>query len=174
VALAIDNSARIVEALLAQDVSSALIEGPCAHPDIVMERFAPDELVIVCHPEHRWAGRQDVPPAELADERFILREAGSGTRDIIEEVLGRHGIRLLTDMELGHTEAIKTAVEAGLGVSILSRVACERGIRAGVMAEARIAGIRVDRWFHHIRLTGRRIPPIFKAFLDFLQSPAAR
>lgn len=172
--LSVDNSSRIVEAVVAQDLPVALIEGPCTHPDVVLERFLPDELVLVCHPGHPWAGRDDVPPTELLRARFILREPGSGTRDVVEEVLGRHGVRLESDLLLGHTEAIKTAVEAGLGVSLLSRAACEAEVRAGVLATARIRGVRVDRWFHVVRRRGRRVAPAFAALRAWLDGPGAR
>lgn len=168
VELTVDNSRRIIEGVLAQDTPSALIEGPCAHPDIVMERLLPDELVIVCHPAHAWAGRDDVPRQAIAEGRFILREPGSGTRDVIEAVLGQHDVRLASNLVLGHTEAIKTAVEAGLGVSILSLAACRREVRAGLLAVARVEGVRLDRWFHAIRLRGRRVPPLFRAFREQL------
>ncbi|GMV39179.1 MAG: transcriptional regulator [Myxococcales bacterium] len=168
VELSVDNSRRIVAGVLAQETPSALIEGPCSHPDIVMERLLPDELVIVCHPAHAWAGRDDVAPGALAEGRFILREPGSGTRDVIEEVLGRHELRLQSGLVFGHTEAIKTAVEAGLGVSILSLAACRREVRAGLLAVARMDGITLDRWFHAIRLRGRRVPPLFQAFREWL------
>ena len=172
VELVVDNSRRVIEAITAQELPVALIEGPCTHPDVTMERFRPDELVLVCHPQHPWAGRDDIPPAELLQARFILREPGSGTRDVVEEVLARHGVRLESDLVLGHTEAIKTAVEAGMGVSLLSRAACEAEQRAGVLATARIAGVRVDRWFHVVRLRGRRVAPAFAALREHLSRSA--
>ena len=167
VELSVDNSLRIIEGVLSQNTPTAFIEGPCAHPDLRMERFLADELVVLCPPDHPWARLQSISIDQLAGERFILREPGSGTRDVIIQALESVDVRLRTDLELGHTEAIKTAVGAGLGATILSRVACEREIRAGVLAEVRVEGLRIDRWFHRIRLAARRESPLMRAFIDF-------
>ena len=112
---------------------------------ITVKKLLSDELLLIVPPEHPWAKRKDVSISELVKEPFILREAGSGTRQIIEKFLARHGITL-HDMKistiLGSTEAIKDAVENGLGVSIISRWAARKENKYGTL---RLLGIKEEK-----------------------------
>lgn len=166
VELFVENTHDVVERLVAQELAIAFIEGPCHDSRVVATRFQRDELVLICRPDHPWVHRQSVSLSELASEHVILREPGSGTRDVIVTELEREGVTIDTPLQLGHTEAIKTAVGAGLGVSILSRVTCAREISANLLAEVRIESVRMDRWFYCCRLKGKRDSPILRAFLD--------
>jgi len=82
-----------------------------------------DELVLVVGRRHPWARSREVAPAHLAEELLLVREEGSATRQVTERTLERAGVRWRVGMELNHTEAIKQAVMAGLGVA----VSCRRG-----------------------------------------------
>ncbi|NUN14097.1 MAG: LysR family transcriptional regulator [Myxococcales bacterium] len=169
VELFVENTHHVVEHLVAQEIAIAFIEGPCHDSRVVTRRFQKDELVLVCRPDHPWALRQTISLTELEAERVILREPGSGTRDVIVTELERAGVTIDTPLQLGHTEAIKTAVGAGLGVSILSRVACAREIEAKLLAEVRLDSVRMDRWFYCCRVKGKRDSPILRAFLDLAE-----
>ncbi|WP_440216926.1 LysR family transcriptional regulator [Chromobacterium piscinae] len=118
--LEVANTRDIVEAVAAFRVDFGLIEGPCHHPELLASPWRQDELLVFAAVSHPLAGRK-VAAAELAEAEWILREAGSGTREEVERVLLPHLMRLSISMELGHSEAIKHAVAAGLGVSCLSR-----------------------------------------------------
>ncbi|MBW7567623.1 LysR family transcriptional regulator [Chromobacterium subtsugae] len=118
--LEVANTRDIVEAVAAFRVDFGLIEGPCHHPELLASPWRQDELIVFAAAGHPLAGRK-VAAAELAQAEWILREAGSGTREEVERVLLPHLSRLAISMELGHSEAIKHAVAAGLGVSCLSR-----------------------------------------------------
>lgn len=164
--LTVDITDQIVAGLLSGAYPLAFIEGPCQVPGVQVEKFRPDELVVVLPPGHPWAGR-DVAWDEIAEKRLIIRSQG-GTREVIERVLETRGLQLIPDLEFGHTEAIKTAVALGEGVSILSRLTCERELAAGVLTEARVEGLRFQRWLYRIRLHGRRTSPLSAAFLRHL------
>jgi DNA-binding transcriptional LysR family regulator len=165
----VDITETIVDQVANRAVALGFVEGPCHQPGLEVERFRPDELVVVCAPEHRWATLPSISLSELSEERVILRTAG-GTRDVVDRTLARHGLALRPNIEFGHTEAIKTAVERGQGVSILSRVTCAQELRAGVLAETRLAGVRFARWLYRVSLAGRRANPLVASFLAHLEA----
>src|SRR5574343_1646717 len=131
VSLQVANTHAIVERLLRFDCDVALIEGEVSHPDLLVEPWLEDEMVVFCAPSHPLAGGNAASTAALAGQPWILREQGSGTRRQFERIvvpaLGKCVVRL----ELEHTEAIKRAVEAGVGVGCLSRLALAEAFRRG-------------------------------------------
>jgi DNA-binding transcriptional LysR family regulator len=128
------NTEQIVEALERQRISLGFIEGPARTRDVKTEAFLEDELVLIAPTAHEWAERTSVSCSELASIPLLMRERGSGTRHSIELALERQGIKrnsLHIVMELDSTEAIKSAVEAGLGVGFVSRWAIAKDLRLG-------------------------------------------
>lgn len=169
VRLLVDISEQIVERLLDREVPLAFIEGPCHRPGVRVDRFRRDELVVVFPPNHPFAGQGAVAWEDLMRERLILRAEG-GTRDVIERVLDRHGLRVEPDLEFGHTEAIKSAVGLGHGVSILGRITVQRELEAGLLGAARVDGLQFDRWLSVLALEGRRRGPLAEAFLTHIDA----
>ncbi|MEW9051228.1 MAG: LysR family transcriptional regulator [Neobacillus sp.] len=168
VTLTIKNTPNVLEDLANDVIDLALVEGLVENESLLVEKFADDELILICSPEHPWAGKVQVD--ELLNERMIMRESGSGTRLVVENILRKHGIleKINGYMELGSTQAIKGAVEAGLGISILPRLTVAREIDLGVLKEVDIEGVTIKRnlWlvkkhqrFHKIGVT---------KFLDFI------
>uniref|UniRef100_UPI001F153140 LysR substrate-binding domain-containing protein n=1 Tax=Pseudomonas viridiflava TaxID=33069 RepID=UPI001F153140 len=92
-----------------------LIEGDCQHPDIEVQPWVEDELVVFCAPQHPLAANGRASLLELTQEAWILREQGSGTRLTFDQAMRHHPTALNIRLELEHTEAIKRAVESGLG-----------------------------------------------------------
>ena len=129
----VGNTEVISEALVQGQLDLALIEGPCHIDSLRQNRWREDQLVIVAAPNHSWAGCDKVKNSDLLKGEWILREVGSGTREVFEQALGVSLDQLPAVVELGHTEAIKKAVEAGLGVSCLSRLAVQRELKLGVL-----------------------------------------
>ncbi|MDN5347307.1 MAG: hypothetical protein PWP65_871 [Clostridia bacterium] len=139
--LEIANTERIVRRVVQHTLDLGLIEGPASHPDIILEDFFQDELVVVVPPNHPWAGRESVSVNELTGQPFIVREIGSGTRTVMEENLRSLGVdpaNLKIVMELGSTQAVKEAVKAGLGISIISRLAVKIESRYNLLQEVYI------------------------------------
>ena len=135
VSLSIDNSENIANAVENAKLDMGLIEGPCHLGSLNCRMWRDDELVVIAAPEHAWAQRQLISMDDLLAGDWIVREAGSGTREVFEQALHCPINNLASVIELGHTEAIKKAVEAGLGVSCLSRLAVQRELDNGWLIE---------------------------------------
>ncbi|MDN3640239.1 LysR family transcriptional regulator [Simiduia curdlanivorans] len=131
VKLEVANTEQITEQLLNFDIDVGMIEGEVQHPALSVQRWRSDELVCFCAPGHPLATHPQVTDADLKEAVWILREQGSGTRQTFDR--GMHGLlsNLHISLELQHTEAIKRAVEAGLGISCLSRISLEDAFKRG-------------------------------------------
>jgi DNA-binding transcriptional LysR family regulator len=131
VKLEVANTSSIVQRVLNFELDVGLIEGEAQHPELDMLPWREDSLVVFCAPDHPLAGRPWLTDADLLEAQWIVREPGSGTRQHFEWAM--HGLfpQLQIMLELQHTEAIKRAVEAGLGIGCLSAItlveAFERG-----------------------------------------------
>src|SRR5262245_58179050 len=130
-----------------------------------------DELVLIVSPRHRWARRRTVPPGALAGEPLLVREDGSASRDVVVRALLQAGVRYQTAMELDHTEAIKQAVMADLGVAFVSVHAIRREVASGHLAGVRLAGVPIRRHFHVIHHEARTLGPSARAFVQLLAVP---
>jgi DNA-binding transcriptional LysR family regulator len=117
----IGNTREVAASVSRLEVDVGLIEGPCREAELRVAPWREDELVIVCAPSHPLVpvGRQRVPLKALRDTRWLLREAGSGTREAVEQALLSHLHHLQGEMLLGSTEAIKQAAAEGLGLACL-------------------------------------------------------
>ncbi|MRR15535.1 MAG: LysR family transcriptional regulator [Deltaproteobacteria bacterium] len=124
--LQVGNTAQIAEAVENGNLDMGIIEGPSHVRSLNAAVWRDDELVVIAGRNHAWAGARKASKAMLAEAPWIMREKGSGTREVFEAAMNRKKITWTAAMELGHTEAIKKAVEANLGVSCLSRMAVAR------------------------------------------------
>ena len=129
-----------------------------------------DELVLIVPPTHPWAGRRRVDPSRLAQERLLLREEGSATRQVTERALQRASVGIGRTLELAHTEAIKQAVMAGLGVAFVSIYAARGELETGRLKRVRLQGLRIQRHFHVIHNEARSLTARARAFIDALQA----
>lgn len=140
VKLEVANTTRIVQEILNFDIDLGMIEGELNHPELDIIPWRDDELVCFCSPEHPLANTEQLSEQDALAASWILREPGSGTRQTFDRAF--HGLlpHLNLVLELQHTEAIKRAVEAGIGISCLSRItladAFERGSLVPIPAPA--------------------------------------
>jgi DNA-binding transcriptional LysR family regulator len=145
------NTEQIVEAVKEQKIALGFIEGPARSRDVKTEAFLEDELVLIVSTAHEWAERKAVSCSELAAIPLLMRERGSGTRHVIEMALERLGVKrssLHIVMELDSTEAIKSAVEAGLGIGFVSRWAIAKDLRLDHSFKiVDVEGLRIKRDF---------------------------
>lgn len=128
------NTEHIVAAILQQQIALGFIEGPTHSRDVKTEPFLVDELVLIAPAAHEWAERGSISAEELPTAPLLMRERGSGSRRVLELALERHHIKrtsLRIAMDLDSTEAIKSAVEAGLGAGFVSRWAIAKDLRNG-------------------------------------------
>ena len=166
------NTEEVLEALAARKVSLGLIEGPTLRRDVRTEVFLDDEIVLIVPPAHEWTERGSVEPAELVQEKLIMRERGSGTRRVIELALQKCGVKmkhLTLGLEFDSTEGIITAVEAGLGIGFASLASIAKELQVGSLKTVPVRGIRMTRPFSVAYSRAQEIQGIPRAFLDFLQ-----
>jgi DNA-binding transcriptional LysR family regulator len=159
------NTRSIARMLLEWRVDVALVEGPIEDTRFDVVPWKRDELVVIAHPTHRFAAKgRSVAAAEMAAETFIVREPGSGTREVVRRALADRGISLRRTMRVGGTEVIKQAVAAGLGLAIVSRAAAADQLALGRLATVRVEGLAIERQLSRLRLRGRVANAAGRAF----------
>lgn len=163
--LFVGNTQEVVALVGRGAVAFGVIEGEGKYESLESVPLLDDELVAVVAPHHPWA-RRPLDPAELPEEPFVSREQGSGTREVIENHLAQLGVKLDMRMELGSTSAIKEAIEAGLGFSILSRETIRLEVESGHLAVGE--GFVIPRRFTLIRNPSSVLNPIEQGFQDYL------
>ncbi|WP_238375943.1 LysR family transcriptional regulator [Ectothiorhodospira magna] len=129
--------------------------------------LAPNPLIIVARADHPLVGASNIPLERIVQERFILREPGSGVRDTITRLFGEHGLKPNVRMELGSNEAIKHAIIAGLGISILSLHSLNLDAGAGRLSMLNVAGFPIQRDWYLVHPKGRELSLIARTFLAF-------
>ncbi len=150
VELSVQNTSTIVEQVANFKLDLGLIEGDSHHPDLHITPWVDDELVIFAAPDHPLAHRKKLKLSDLTNESWILRERGSGTRQVFEAALRHQLTNLKVLLELEHTEAIKRAVESGLGIGCISRLALKDAFKRGSLVPLEIAGLDLKRQFNFV------------------------
>jgi DNA-binding transcriptional LysR family regulator len=132
------------------ELDVGLIEGELHDPDLEVLHWRDDELVVFCAPSHPWATKKKVTDDDLVAADWIVRESGSGTRQGFDRAM--HGLlpKLHISLELQHTEAIKRAVRAGMGVSCLSRITLEEAFAQGTLVPVAVPQRDWRRAFYFI------------------------
>jgi len=173
ITLQISDTREIVQAVLDGQVDVGVVGADPGNRGLEARALMPDELVLVVPPGHRWSGRPEVTVDELRTEPLVVREAGSGSRQAFERALEASG-RSLGEMQviadMGSTSAIKQAVKAGVGVSIMSRRAVEDECRHGLLACVTLKDLAVTRHFYLVAHASRSRSPLSRAFLEFLDA----
>ena len=172
ISLIVSNTKIITERLNAGEIDIALVEGDVSKQRFSVETLLSDELVVIMSPAHPWADRRNVPAIDLTKEPMIMREEGSGTRQIILKHLEEHGIKLdqlKIAMVMGSTEAIKGAVEEGLGVSIVSAWAARKNLKQGLIKTTTFKDLKFHRNFSIISPKRNYSTHTAKEFLNFLK-----
>jgi len=139
------------------------------------EPFFQDEVILVCPPDHSFAGRT-VSVDDLRGEQLILMQEGAGVRQIVDDELRALGLRvrdLDVRLELGLQESVRSAVQAGYGITFISRTAVESELAAGTLASARVEGVDAKREISLVRATGRTPTRAADAFVAFAREQLA-
>lgn len=173
--LRIGDSAGIIDDLLDGKVELAVVGYKAEDSRLRFEKIWDDEMILVVPKDHPWGRRKSVQVSDLNTEKFISRERGSGTLESMRQLLAKSGepvdAVLTISMELGSTEAIKEAVLAGYGISILSRIAIRQELADGRLVEVPIRDLVMERGFYEVYHGHRPLHPNAKAFRDFLRLP---
>jgi len=171
VQLMIDDTAKVTQAVKDGDLCIGVVGARVADGHLESHTFLTDELVVAVPAGHHWAHKKIIPVEALKTEPFIQREEGSGTRRIMEDHLEKAGFSL-ADLNMvavvGSSDAVRQAVKAGLGISILSIRALKDDIQAGRISAVRLKGLKLERSFSIILLKGKSRSLACQVFLDFL------
>ncbi|MFB5266325.1 selenium metabolism-associated LysR family transcriptional regulator [Paenibacillus enshidis] len=166
------NTAQIMDEILKNQLTFGLIEGPVQHADITVEPVMQDELKLMVPAGHPLAEQQIVKMEDALAYPFVLREQGSGTRQVMEDELMRKNFdlsRLDTVMELGSTGAVKSAVEEGLGITMLSPSSVKHEVALGLLKVVDIEDVSFKRQFYAIHLKSSLLPIPAVTFLTYLR-----
>ena len=169
VELSIFDTQRVVDLVAARELELGVVGATPRNRSVVYEPFFRDQVVLVCPPKHRFAGKT-ISLADLRKEPLIVMQEGAGVRQVIEDELRQAGTRLRdldVRLELGLQESVKSAVEAGYGVTFISRTAVEPELAAGTLAAARVRGLEPSREVSLVRASGRVSTRLADAFVAF-------
>lgn len=166
------NTSQLIDATAAHELHLALVEAPVNHPSVRSEAVMDDELVLVLPAGHPLLAQEIINIQDLKSYPLILREAGSGTRIVLEEALAAAGEQLsnfFVQMELGSTGTIKSAVEQNLGISFLSRTTIRHEEALGLLIPREVSGFRLRRQFFSIMSPSTPMHYPATLFLTFLR-----
>lgn len=173
VTLEVNNTTRIAERVKEFELDLGLIEGECDDPALDMTDWVADELTIFCAPDHPLATRRQVNVNHVLEEWWIVREPGSGTRQTLDRAMRLWRERWKIRLELEHTEAIVHAVQAGLGIGCVSRLALKESFRHGSLIELKLKEIDLSRKFHFLLHKQKYRTPGIDAFLRLCREVSA-
>ena len=170
-AVEVTNSAQVLARVRGYHADVGFVEGHQARPEqLKVRRVRIDHLIVVVEPGHSWA-RRNAPVAgtELAAAELIVREPGSGTREILEDALAGYG-GLRSHLELGSTTAILAAARRGEGPAVLSALAVADDLDAGRLVAVPTQGISLTRSLRAVWPAGRPLPPLARRLLALVSS----
>ena len=172
VALEVHNTTHIAERVKDFELDLGLIEGEYDDKDLLMTDWVADELAVFCAPDHPLAKRRSVTLSHVLKEWWIVREPGSGTRQTMDRALKHWRSEQKIRLELEHTEAIMHAVQAGLGIGCVSRLALKESFRRGSLVELKLKEIDLRRKFHFLLHKQKYRTPGIDAFLSLCREVA--
>jgi len=172
VSLDVSNREHILELLNETDKDLAIMGRPPEASDLVAHPFMENPLVVIAAPDHPLAQARNIPLARLNEETFISREIGSGTRMATERFFDEAGTRLTTAMEMSSNEAIKQAVQAGLGLGVVSVHTLEMELALGRLVILDVQGFPILRHWYAVHRQGKRFSAVAQAFLNFVMDEA--
>ena len=166
------NSHEIVEETLNWNVDFGLVEGDASSlpQGLRVEVFAHDELVLVVSPKHRWGGLPAILPTDLRDGQLLMREQGSGIREVIEHALLLHDVQVRPLLTVPDNEAIKQMVMSGVGAAIVSALAVQRELTSGDLVHVPIAGLDLRPELSLVKRTDKQLSRAAQAFCALLHS----
>jgi DNA-binding transcriptional LysR family regulator len=167
--LEIANTTTIQHAVLEHRLDLGLIEGSVTSDHLDVETVASDEMVVIAAPSHPALAHAPLPAAALRNLPVLMREQGSGTREVVEAALGALGIELRPIMSLGSTEALKSAVLHGLGIAIVSQLTVAHELRSGRLAALAFSDLQIRRDLYLVTLQGKRPSPAASEFCELLR-----
>ena len=174
VTLFIADTDEIEEEVLRGDIELGIVGSKNSQKSLAYKELWDDELVLAVPAKHRLAKKKEISVSELYNESFIIRETGSGTLKILECYLNASGSKSINSFKivarLGSSTAIKEGIKSGLGISIISSLAIDTELKAGILKAVKIEGIPMSRKFYLMTDKRRTTSPLCLAMLDFLHN----
>jgi DNA-binding transcriptional LysR family regulator len=162
ITLQIANTEQVIQQLLKFKIDVGMIEGNCMAEAVEVIPWKKDELIIIAPPKHPLTQLKKLSREDFKDARWILREPGSGTR---ERFLAAFGEPIVPFLELGHTEAIKKAVQSGLGISCVSRTTVADSLKAKQLVELKTPFLKLTRDFYIVLHQEKHKTATLEAFI---------
>ncbi len=166
--LGVHNRGEIVQQLADNEIDLAIMGRPPQELETVSEPFAENPLVFVAATDHPLAGVKRIAPKQLAEESFLLREPGSGTRAAMERFLTENGVVPQRTVEMTSNETIKQAVMAGMGISFISERTIVLELATDNIARLNVTGTPLKRHWYVVHRAEKRLLPVAEAFRQFL------
>lgn len=166
--LTVTNREKLLARIAADEDDLSILGAPPDGMDVVATPIAANPLVVIARNDHPLAGRKKIPLARLAEEPFVAREPGSGTRLATERFFAEHGLSLKVRMELGSNEAIKQALAGGLGVSVLSLHTLTLEGAGGLLQPLDVKGFPLQRKWYVAYPSGKHLSAVAETFIEYL------
>jgi DNA-binding transcriptional LysR family regulator len=170
--LDVSNRAEALDQLVGNRIDLAIMGQVPDGLGLEATRFMDNPLVVIAAPDHPLARKKRISVRELASESFLVREAGSGTRGAMERFFAARGLEIRSSMEMSSNEAIKQAVQAGLGLGILSLQTLEMELALKRLTVLKVEGFPIMRHWYIVHRADKRLSPVAQAFKDFVLPPA--
>lgn len=174
VSLSVVNRETVLKQLAENEIDLAIMGLPPEGLDVVSEPFMENPLVVIAPPKHVLTRERRIPLKRLADEAFVIREPGSGTRGAMERFFAEHRLGLKTSMEMGTNEAVKQAVQAGMGLGVVSFHTIELELETGRLKTLDVAGFPIKRSWFLVHREQKRLSTVARAFREFLLKHAEK
>ncbi len=168
VALEVTNHQNITRRMLENQDDLYILSQPPEDILLCNEYLMDNPLVVVANKNHPLAGKRNIPIKSLNNEAFIMREKGSGTRQAVQQLFGRHKVAVKVRLELGSNEAIKQAIAGGLGISVLSENTLYRESSELELTTLDVRGFPIKRKWYVSYLEGKQLSVVAEAFLEYL------
>nr|P25544.1 RecName: Full=RuBisCO operon transcriptional regulator [Allochromatium vinosum]AAA23327.1 transcriptional regulator [Allochromatium vinosum] len=172
--LDVTNRESLVQMLDSNSVDLVLMGVPPRNVEVEAEAFMDNPLVVIAPPDHPLAGERAISLARLAEETFVMREEGSGTRQAMERFFSERGQTIRHGMQMTRNEAVKQAVRSGLGLSVVSLHTIELELETRRLVTLDVEGFPDRRQWYLVYRRGKRLSPAAGAFREFVLSEAAR
>jgi len=169
ISLKVTNRDEVLSHLYGNEYQLAILTQLPADDSIKSEPFLENPLVIACPPDHPLSGKKNLKLSDLKNEPFIYRESGSGTRMVMERELNAAGIYPERTMELATNEAVKQAIMAGIGISLISKLSMKTELAAGTISILDVKGYPIRTHWHMIYRQDKIFNKVFLNFIEFLR-----
>lgn len=174
VSLSVVNRETVLRQLAENEIDLAIMGLPPEGLDVRWQPFMENPLVVIAPPSHPLVKEKRIPMKRLAEEVFVIREPGSGTRGAMERFFAEHRVQLKTSMQMGTNEAIKQAVQAGMGLGVVSYHTIELELETKRLKVLDVVGFPIRRNWYLVHREHKRLSKVAEAFREFLLKHAER